>query len=136
MPCSFEVWTTRGQNNSDKAAQIAYIEHEKLFIGIQKGRPEILDGDFDREANLAVLRPTNCPSYLFEGEFIHTPHGEALILDPAMRELMALAQARAICIFLDIDPSRIETDLSEPIDEKPMSLEERVARLEGAVFPK
>lgn len=98
---SWEIFTTRGQNRSDRLASAIGKEHAKQFPH-QRKREDRSDGDIDKEANFAVLRRTDHPSCLMEGEFIHTSHGEALIREPANRQKMAIAVARGILSFLDV----------------------------------
>lgn len=140
---SFEVFTTPGQNNSDTAASMAYEEHEAEFRGIQVGRADNSDGDPDKERKLAVIRLTDSPSYLFEGEFIHTKKGEEFIRDEIMRWRMAYAQARAICRFFGIDPDKVnrvwetvaETKArteNEATSHPELSIEEKFAELQKA----
>ena len=129
---SWEVFTTPGQNQSDVLATCIGEEHAKLPLG-QSARTDMSDGDLDKEANFAVIRATNCPSCLMEGELIHTRHGEALIKNPANRELMALAVARGLCKFLGVPFIAPEPIITSPISA-PLTLEERVSRLESKVF--
>lgn len=111
---SFEGFTTPGQNRSDKLAQSILIAHGKLCPW-QKLRSDTTDGDLDKEANFAVLRPTLCPSFLMEGEFIHTTEGERSINNPEHQDLRARAVAIGLLNFFGIDHS---LDASKPI-EKP-----------------
>lgn len=101
VPNAWEIFTTRGQNRSDRLATEIGLAHAARFPQ-QKHRSDFSDGDLDKEANHVVTRMTNCPSALMEGEFINTPHGEALIKDPANRHLMAEALAIGIFNFLKI----------------------------------
>ncbi len=95
---SFEGFTTRGQNESDKACEMWIKHHGKLFPE-QKLRSDRSDGDSDKEMGLAVLRPTKCPAYLCEFEFIHTEHGADLIESDSNRQKMALGVARAVAQY-------------------------------------
>lgn len=128
---SWEIFTTPGQNRSDKLADCVAEAHGKRFTGVQAVRADRSDGDVDKEANFTVIKGTNCPSCLMEGEFIHTAHGEALIKDPANRQKMAEAVAEGVLMFLQIAPSP-----NEPAEEvhpptQPLTLEQRVARIEA-----
>jgi len=121
-------YTTPGQNNSDRLATLCLDYHGRLFPG-QKLRADRRDGDPDKEANFAVLRPTRCPSFLMEGEFIHTTHGAALIKDPANRERMAMAMALGCLDYLGhteaVDHLLIESGLMAPV-VRVRDLEEQV----------
>lgn len=119
VPRSFEIYTTPGQNNSDRLATCIFDRHAALFPG-QKSRTDRRDGDPDKEANFAVLRPTRCPSCLMEGEFIHTDWGARLIKDPEARERMARAVMLGVLDFFPIpertqhEPSVGKADLPQP----------------------
>ena len=66
------VYTTKGQNNSDKIATIFWEEAEKVWCG-KYGRnmrkDTYSDGDVDYEANFTVIYKTICPSILLEQGF-------------------------------------------------------------------
>jgi N-acetylmuramoyl-L-alanine amidase len=64
----FEIFTSRGQNQSDELATIAAKWYKKDFPD-SKFRQEMEDGDPDKEANFFVLRNTNCPAFLIENLF-------------------------------------------------------------------
>jgi N-acetylmuramoyl-L-alanine amidase len=87
---SYEGFTTRGQNRSDKLATCILKRHGVAFPE-QSLRADNSDGDIDKEANFAVLRGTDHPAFLMEGEFIHTKHGAAFIKNPDNRQKMAQA---------------------------------------------
>ena len=118
---SWEIFTTRGQNNSDRLATFIGLEHKALFPD-QMMRADFSEGDLDKEANFAVLRLADCPAVLMEGEFIHTVHGEALIANGENRQKMALAVMRGVLKFLHLGEVPVGT------------LEERVERLERLVL--
>ena len=61
----FSAFTTPGQNNSDKVAEIILNNLEKDFPEL-KGRFDTSDRDKDKEANFQVLRGVNCPAVLIE----------------------------------------------------------------------
>jgi N-acetylmuramoyl-L-alanine amidase len=73
----FEVFTSIGQTNSDKYAEIWY-EEMKLEFDELKGRSDRSDGDHDKEARLAMVQ-LNCPSFLIEMAF-HTHKNEVMLL--------------------------------------------------------
>ena len=99
---SSEIFTTRGQNNSDRLATCVMKRHDAQFSEVQTVRADWSDGDVDKEANFAVLRGTDHPAVLMEGEFIHTTHGAALIADPINRQKMAVAGAQGILDFFGV----------------------------------
>lgn len=96
----FEIYTTPGQNNSDKLAT-AIFESWKEAFPAQKKRTDYSDGDPDKEANLKVLRETRCPSCLVELGFITNPQEEKFLLNKLNQEMMALAIAKGIIKYLE-----------------------------------
>jgi len=98
---SFEGFTTRGQNNSDRLCEAILRNHGEL-LPEQVLRADRSDGDIDKEANFAVIRKTACPSCLIEGEFIHTNHGAHLIMNPLKRQAMAEAVKLGVLEFFGI----------------------------------
>lgn len=63
----WEVFTTKGQNNSDRLAECIANRVEKNFA--TKLRADNSDGDKDKEANFAIIRGANCPCCLTENFF-------------------------------------------------------------------
>ena len=63
----WEVWTTEGQNNSDKLAEC--LTDACIEVGI-KLRSDKSDGDNDYESNFTVIQKTNCPAVLTENMFM------------------------------------------------------------------
>lgn len=61
----YSVYTTPGQNNSDKVAEVILNNLQKDFPEL-KGRFDITDSDKDKEANFYVLKGVNCPAVLIE----------------------------------------------------------------------
>lgn len=64
----WSVWTTRGQNNSDKLATLMYNIAAKLF-GHGSCRKDMSDGDPDYESNFYIIKGANCPAILTENFF-------------------------------------------------------------------
>lgn len=66
----WECYTTVGQNNSDKYAEIFYEEAEKIAKQYgRRVRKDMSDGDKDKESNFTVIYKTICPSILIESWF-------------------------------------------------------------------
>ena len=124
---SWEIFTTPGQNNSDKLATMIGEEMMNLPLG-QSARTDMSDGDLDKEANFTVIRGTDCPSCLVEFEFIHTTHGEALISNPRNRQLWAQAVAMGCCRFLGVDWFEDSQPPVEPTEA--LTVEQRLDRIE------
>ena len=66
----WSVWTTRGQNNSDKLATICYNNMVKYQDILGKPRKNMSDGDPDWESNFYIIKGANCPSILTENLFM------------------------------------------------------------------
>lgn len=118
VPPSWEVFSTPGQNNSDRLATLVGEEHASLFPD-QIARTDFSDGDIDKEANFTVLRHTDHPSCLIEGEFIHTIEGERRISILSNRQKMAKAVCLGVLKFFKM-----------PYQPKELTLAERITRLE------
>jgi len=91
----FEIFTTPPENNSDKLAAKIWSAHRKQ-----------LPAQWDRglkEANFTVIAKAACPAVLIEGEFIHTPAGEAFIIQN--KQAMAHAVADGVLAYLGLDSS-------------------------------
>ena len=69
-----------------------------------------------KQANFTVIAKAACPAVLIEGEFIHTPAGEAFIIQN--KQKMAHALADGVLAYLGLDTAPV------------LTLEQRVARLE------
>ncbi len=66
----WSVWTTRGQNNSDKLAQCLYDAAVEVLTPLgQKTRKDKSDGDDDYEAGFYIIKGSNCPAVLVENMF-------------------------------------------------------------------
>jgi N-acetylmuramoyl-L-alanine amidase len=91
-----EVWTTPGETRADPAAQrIA----EKLQVA-HKLRPDLSDGDLDREERFYVLAHTRCPAVLVECGFITNPEDQKMLRSFQGREQIAQAIAEGILDWL------------------------------------
>lgn len=120
----WEVFTTRGQNVSDKLACKIGCMYGNMNPELTQ-RSDWSDRDLDKEANHAVTRGTNCPSCLFELEFISNPDAEALLQLEAYQEKAARSIAYGILEFHKID-------IAEPVARKTKNLStiERLERIE------
>ena len=96
----FEIYTTPGQNNSDKLATAIFESWSKAFPS-QRKRTDYKDNDPDKEANYKVLREANCPAVLVELGFITNPNEERFLLHKMNQEIMGLAIATGIYNFLE-----------------------------------
>ena len=90
----FEVWTTRGQDDSDALATALFETIESNFPQLS-GRKDTSDGDVDKEAGFAVLKG-GMPSALVELAFISNPEEELILRDPDYQKLFGLAISTGI----------------------------------------
>lgn len=95
----FEIYTTPGQNNSDKLATAIFESWGKSFP-TQRKRTDFKDNDPDKEANYKVLREAHCPACLIELGFITNPNEERFLVDRKNQHAMAMAIAEGIKNFL------------------------------------
>ena len=87
----WSVWTTPGQNNSDKLAQCLYDAATEILTPLgQKTRHDTSDGDDDYEDSFAMCRMPKCPAVLTENmfqdcidevEFLLTEEGKNAIVE-------------------------------------------------------
>ena len=64
----WEIYTSPGKTKSDTLATYIYNAAKKNLENV-KMRTDFSDGDADKEANLYVLKNTNCPAVLTENFF-------------------------------------------------------------------
>ena len=95
----FEIYTTPGQNNSDKLATAIFDAWKSMVSSLV--RPDYSDGDPDKEANFAVIRGTKCPSCLVELAFISNPGEEANLNDAVWRQRGAQAIAEGVKAYFE-----------------------------------
>lgn len=74
-----EIFTSKGQNKSDKVANI-FCEVYKKHFPEYPFRSDKADGDADKEADFYVLRKTDCPALLIENFFFDNRHEAELLL--------------------------------------------------------
>lgn len=93
----WEIFTTRGQNNSDKLASCIAESAKRLPI---VARTDYGDGDPDKEADFTVIEGTYCPSALFEMGFISNPEEENLLNEDGYQNLVAEVIADGVLKYL------------------------------------
>lgn len=64
----FEIFTSKGQTKSDKIAEV-FCKKYKTIYPYKPFRSDGVDGDFDKEGDLYLLRKTDCPAILIENLF-------------------------------------------------------------------
>jgi N-acetylmuramoyl-L-alanine amidase len=115
----WEVFTTPGQNNSDKLATAIGIRYSEVNPSMKK-RFDESDGDLDKEANFAVIKGTDCPSCLFELGFISNKDEENLLNNPSFQLDAANAIACGILDSLGIVPDQ---EINTKLPESPLVVE-------------
>lgn len=89
-----EIWTTRGQDESDRLATAIFDEIRNNFPQLA-ARTDTSDGDDDKEAGFAVLKG-GMPSCLVELAFNSNPEEELLLSNPTYQKLFGYAIATGI----------------------------------------
>lgn len=92
----FEIFTSKGQTNSDKVANIFCETYKKHFPSFPF-RADKADGDADKEEDFYVLRKTDCPALLVENLFFDNRKEAEYLLSAAGQ------QAIANCIVASIE---------------------------------
>jgi N-acetylmuramoyl-L-alanine amidase len=121
----WEIFTTPGQNNSDKLATAIGKQYGKANPDL-RARFDESDGDLDKEANFAVIRGTNCPSCLLELGFISNLEEEQMMNDLAYQAISAKAIAHGILDYLGIYYS---SESPKPV-VTPLTTEQRLTNIE------
>lgn len=85
----FEVFTSPGETESDKVAEIYFQECKKVLSSVTKMRPDTSDGDSDKEAKFTIINDTHCPAILTENGFMTNYDECKLLMSPEFRETIA-----------------------------------------------
>ena len=93
-PSGFEIWTTRGQNNSDILATDIFNAYQKLIGG--PTRKDMTDGDPDKENDWTVIYLASMPAVLMECGFISNPQDRDNMLSSTWRNTFACAVANGV----------------------------------------
>lgn len=91
----YSVYTSPGQNNSDKVAEVILNNLQKDFPEL-KGRFDHSDGDKDKEANFYVLKGVNCPAVLVEWCFQDNKEDVEILLDKAYNQKLVESLFKSI----------------------------------------
>lgn len=94
----YSVYTTKGQNNSDKIAEII-MKQFKLDFPELKERSDKSDGDLDIEENFTVITKTNCPSVLIEWLFQDNKDDVELLLNDEVNNKLIKSLIKSIKII-------------------------------------
>lgn len=105
----FEIYTTRGQNNSDILAEFIY--EEVVPISKQFGfpmRPDLSDGDHDKEANFFVIKGARMPAVLIEVLFFDNYSDYKLLTDNIFLNRIVEAIANGILKYVHLKKQGME----------------------------
>lgn len=93
----WSVWTTKGQTKSDRYAEIAFEEAEKILPKYNMTtRSQMTDGDHDYEENFTVIYKTWCPAILTENMFFTNKEEVTWIMTDEGQEAIADIHVNAI----------------------------------------
>jgi N-acetylmuramoyl-L-alanine amidase len=120
----FEVFTSPGQTLSDPWATAILDELNASFPN-RAIRTDLSDGDPDKEGRFTVLTKTRNSAVLVELGFIDTQEGRFFLTAPINQEELAQAIAKATLRHNGIEP--------KPTQRRPLTLEERIAKLETKI---
>lgn len=96
----FEIFTTPGQNNSDKLAEAIYKEVASLYYSLGlKLRPDLSDSDHDKEANFYIIKGVNMPAVLLECLFFDNIEDYKKLKDPIFINKLAEAICNGILAY-------------------------------------
>lgn len=98
----FEIYTTKGQTDSDILAECIANEVEVLYksLGLNL-RFDKSDGDKDKESDFYVLRKTKCPAVLLETLFFDNAEDFKVLRNPKFQEDYAKAVVKGIKTFIN-----------------------------------
>jgi N-acetylmuramoyl-L-alanine amidase len=86
----WEIYTTPGKTKADDLATCIF-NAARYNLKDKKLRTDLSDGDPDKEANLYVLKHTNCPAVLTENFFMDTKSDvDYLLSDEGFHEITRL----------------------------------------------
>lgn len=100
----FEIFTSPGQSKSDKIAEVFCQTYKRWFPQF-KFRQDLSDSDPDKEADLYVLRKTDCPALLVENlffdnlkeaEFLMSTTGQKSIADCILQAILTCESTKPI----------------------------------------
>ena len=95
----WEVFTSPGETESDKIADIFFKEAECEFPEFRM-RKDLADGDYDKEAHFYILKNTIGPAILTENFFMDTAKDLELIMSEEGRQRIAKVHVNAIMKYI------------------------------------
>lgn len=105
----WEIWTSKGQTESDVLANCIYFAAEKVMIG-RTLRADRSDGDMDKEANFYVLKNTNCPAVLLESGFMNDKEECEYLLSDLSKQQTAKAVLEGLDNYVAIRARRMKAN--------------------------
>ena len=91
----FEVFTSVGETKSDELAEVFSKKYMELIPEF-RFRKDIVDGDFDKEANFYILKQTNCNALLTENGFFDNRKDAEFMMSNEGQEKLADVHFQAI----------------------------------------
>lgn len=91
----YSVWTTKGQNNSDKIATEIFNQLSKDFP-LTRSLRDMSDGDVDFESNFTVLLKANMPAVLVEWLFQDNKEDVKALMDCSINRKFSESIVKAI----------------------------------------
>lgn len=96
----WEIFTTKGQNNSDILAECIATEVKENFL--TKIRTDESDGDLDKEEQFYILRNSNCPCCLSENFFYDNLEDLELMLNESVRYSIAQMHISGVLKYFEL----------------------------------
>jgi len=99
----WSIWTTRGQNNSDKFATVIWNEANALFPsrGMKVGKQEYADGDPDYESDFYIIKQAPCVAVLVENFFQDNKKNVEYLLSEQGKEDIADVLVRGVVKWIE-----------------------------------
>lgn len=97
----YEVYSSPGDTKSDQLAEWHYECVAKLFGDKIKMRPDMSDGDHDKENRFYVLTKTQMPAILIEHLFFDNYQDALLLMREDVQDCFAYAQVYTILKYIE-----------------------------------
>jgi N-acetylmuramoyl-L-alanine amidase len=101
MASGFEVYSSPGDNASDKLAELHYANVNAILGHKLKMRVDTSDGDHDKEARFYVLLKTKMPSILIEHLFFDNVNDAQLLMREDVQDTFAYCQVCTIIQWIN-----------------------------------
>ena len=99
----WSIWTTKGQNNSDKLASAIYDSAKReMELWEQRVREDMQDGDPDYESNFYVIKNVNCTAVLVENFFMDNKDDVEWLLSEECKRVCARVIVMGILKYASI----------------------------------